>query len=83
MTIGAMTEAEAEGEFEFTSDSSDDEYHQPIPDLPPRSHDHEAGSSSIDPALLAILNRMRADQQRMAEDQAKCDREQAAIAAAL
>ena len=63
-----MVEAEAEVEFEFTSDNSDDDYHQPILNLPPRSHNHEVGSSSIDPALLAILDRMRDDQQRMAEE---------------
>ena len=50
------------------SDSSDDDY-QPIPQMPPRRHDAEAGSSSsappapqIDPALLRILERMRQDQ---------------------
>ena len=47
------------------SDSSDDDY-QPIPHMPPRRHDAEAGSSSsvppapqTDPALLSILERMR------------------------
>ena len=52
------------------SDSSDDDY-QPIPQMPPRRYDHEVGSSSsappapqIDPALLAILERMRQDQAR-------------------
>ena len=47
------------------SDSSDDDYHD-IPQMHPQRHDHEAGSSSsappapqIDPALLAILERMR------------------------
>jgi hypothetical protein len=68
MAIGAMVEAEAESEFEFTFDSSDDDYHQPIPNLPPRSHERKAGSSSINLALLAILDRMRADQKRMAEE---------------
>jgi hypothetical protein len=50
------------------SDSTDDDY-QDIPQMPPRRYDHEAGSSSsappapqIDPALLAILERMRQDQ---------------------
>jgi hypothetical protein len=84
IAIGLVAEAEAEGEFEFTSDSLDDDYHQPIPDLPPRQHDREAGSStSTDPALIAILDRMRADQQRMAEDRARRDIEQATTAAAL
>jgi hypothetical protein len=69
IAIGAVADVEAEGEFEFTSDSSDDDYHQPILDLPPWQHDHEAGSStSTDLALIAILDTMRADQQRMAED---------------
>ena len=52
------------------SDSSDDDY-QPIPRMPPQRHDHEAGSSSLapptpqtDPALLAILERIRQDQAR-------------------
>ena len=47
------------------SDSSDDDYH-PIPQMPPRQHDAEAGSSSsvppapqIDPSLFAILERIR------------------------
>ena len=50
------------------SDSSDDDY-QDIPQMPPRRHDHEAGSSSsapptlqIDLTLLAILEWMRQDQ---------------------
>ena len=44
--------------------------------MPPRRHDHEAGSSSsappapeTDPALLAILERMRQDQARQDEFQ--------------
>jgi len=55
--IGAFADAEAEGEFDFASDSSDDDYRPPVSDLPPRAHDHEAGgsSSASDPALLAIL----------------------------
>jgi hypothetical protein len=61
-TIGAVADVEVEGEFEFTSGSSDDDYHQPIPDLPPWQHSHEAGSStSTNPALIAILDRMRTD----------------------
>jgi len=55
------------------SDSSDDDY-QDIPQMPPRRHDHETGSSSLtppapqtDPALLAILERMRQDQARQAQ----------------
>ena len=54
------------------SDSSDDDYRD-ISQMPPRRHDHEAGSSSlappapqIDPALLAILEQMRQDQARQA-----------------
>jgi len=49
------------------SDSSDEDY-KDIPQMPARRHDHEAGSSSLapptpqtDPALLAILERMRQD----------------------
>ena len=52
------------------SDSSDDDY-QPIPRMPPQRHDDEADNSSsaplapqTDPALLAILERMRQDQAR-------------------
>ena len=50
------------------SDSSDDDY-QPIPQMPPQRHDHEADSSNsappapqTNPALLAILERMRQNQ---------------------
>jgi hypothetical protein len=80
-----VADAEAEGEFHFASDSSNDDYHLLIPDLPPRQHDHKAGGSSTatDPALLAILEGMRADQQRVAEEQARRDRVQAAINAAI
>ena len=58
------------------SDSSDDDYRN-IPQMPPRRQDHEAGSSSlapptpqIDPALLAILEQMRQDQARQAQETA-------------
>ena len=54
------------------SDNSNEDY-QDIAQMPPRRHDHEAGSSSsapptpqTDPALLAILERMRQDQARKA-----------------
>ena len=47
------------------NDILDENYHD-IPQMPPRRHDHEVGSSSsapsaqqTDPALLAILERMR------------------------
>jgi len=85
IAIGAFADAEAEQEFDFASDSSDDDYRLPVPDLPPRTHDHEAGgsSSATDPALLAILEGMRADQRRAAEEQARRDRDQAAINAAI
>jgi hypothetical protein len=68
----ADAETEDEGEFDFAIDSSDDDYQLPIPNLPPRQHDHEAGgsSSTIDPALLATLEGIKADQQRAAEEQA-------------
>ena len=53
------------------SDSSGDDYH-PILHMAPRPHDSEVGGSSstppqppqTDPALLAILERMRQDQAR-------------------
>jgi len=85
IAIGAFADAEAEEEFDFASDSSDDDYHLPVPDLPTRPHDHEAGgsSSASDPALLAILEGMGADQRRAAEEQARRDRDQAAINAAM
>jgi len=85
IAIGEFADAEAEGEFDFASDSSDDDYQPPVTDLPPRAHDHEAGSSSSasDPALLAILEGMTADQRRAAEEQARRDRDQAAINAAM
>ena len=70
IAIGAFADAEAEGDFDFASDSSDDDYHLPVPDLPLRAHDHEVGgsSSASDPALLAILEDMRVDQHRAAEE---------------
>ena len=85
VAIGAFADVEAEEEFDFVSNSSDDDYRLPVPDLPPRTHDHEAGgsSSASDPALLAILEGMRADQRRAAEEQARRDRDQAAINAAM
>jgi hypothetical protein len=85
IAIGAVADGEAEEEFEFASDSSDDDYHLPVPDLPPRQHDHEAGgsSSATDLALLAILEGMRVDQRRAAEEQARRDTDQAAINAAM
>ena len=85
IAIGAFAEAEVDEEFDFASDSSDDDYHLPVLDLPPRPHDHEAGgsSSATDPALLAILEGMRADQRRAAKEQARRDRDQAAINAAI
>jgi len=57
IAIGAFVDAEAEEEFDFALDSSDDDYRLLVPDLPPRPHDHEAGgsSSAIDPALLAAM----------------------------
>jgi len=85
IAIGAFVDAEAEEEIEFASDSSYDDYRLPIPDLPPRQHDHEVGGSSraTDPALLAILEGMRVDQWRAAEEQARRDRDQDAINAAM
>jgi hypothetical protein len=85
IAIGAFADAEAEEGFDFASDSSDDDYRPPVSDLPPRTHDHEAGGSSSAsyPALLAILEGMRADQWRAAEEQARRDRDQAAINAAM
>jgi hypothetical protein len=56
------------------SDSSDDDY-LAIPQMSPQRHDHETGSSSsapptpqIDPALFSILERMRQDQARQAQE---------------
>ena len=76
--IAATEEEELEaqqGVSEY-SDSSDDDY-QPIPQMPPRRHDAEAGSSSsappapqTDPALIAILERMQQDQARQAQETA-------------
>ena len=50
------------------SDSSDDDY-EPIPQMEPRPHNGEAGSSSsappqptqTDPTLIVVLERMRLD----------------------
>ena len=63
VAIGAFADAEAQEDVDFASDSLDDDYCLPVPDLPPRTHDHKAGgsSSASDPALLAILEGMRAD----------------------
>ena len=85
IAIGAFADAEAKEEFEFALDSSDNDYRLPVPDLPPRQHDHKArGSfSAIDLALLAKLEGMRTDQRRAAEEQARRDRDQAAINAAM
>jgi len=85
IAIGAFADSEAEEEFDFASDSSDDDYRPPVLDLPPRTHDHEAGgsSSATDPALLGILEGMRGDQRRAAEEQARWDRDQATINAAI
>jgi len=85
IAIGAFADAEGEGEFDFASDSSDDDYQSSVSDLPPRAHDHEAGgsSSASDPVLLAILEGMRADQHRAAEEQERRDRDQAAINATV
>jgi len=85
IAIGAVADAEAEEEFEFASNSSDDDYRLPILDIPPRQHDHEArgSSSATDLALLAILEGMRADQRRAAEEQARRDRDEAAINVAM
>ena len=59
-----------------SSDSSDDDYLS-IPQMPPRRHDADAGSSSsappapqTDPALIAILERMQQDQARQAQETA-------------
>ena len=67
--------AQQEGMVESDlSDSSDEDYWD-IPQMPARRHDHEASSSSsappasqTDPALLAILERMRQDQARQAQE---------------
>jgi len=85
IAIGAFADAEAEEEFAFASDSSDNDYRLPVPDLPPRPHDHEAGgsSSASDPAILAIREGRRADQWQTAAEQAKRDRDQATINAAM
>ena len=64
--IAAIEEEQLKAQQGMTksSDSSDDDY-LPIPQMPPRRHDVEAGSSSsappapqMDPALIAILERM-------------------------
>ena len=62
MAIGLVANVEAEEEFDFATDSLDDDYQLPILDLPLRQHDHEAGgsSSATDSALLAILEGLRA-----------------------
>jgi hypothetical protein len=56
---------------DVSSDSSDQDF-VPVRELPPRRHDHEAGSSSsrTDPALLAILDRIQVSQDRQAQETA-------------
>ena len=70
--VATEEELEAQQEVSEYSDSSDDDY-QPIPQMPPRRHDAEAGSSSsaplapqTNPALIAILERMQQDQTQQA-----------------
>ena len=65
--------AQQEGMVESDPSDSSDEDYRDIPQMPAHQHDHEADSSSsappaqqIDPALLAILERMRQDQARQA-----------------
>ena len=76
--IAATEEEELEAQQEVSeySDSSDDDY-LPIPQMPPRRHDAEAGRSSsappapqTDPALIAILERMQQTQDRQAQETA-------------
>jgi len=85
IAIWAFADAEVEEEFDFASDSSNNDYRLLVLDHPPRPHDHEAGgsSSATDPALLPILEGMRADQRRAVEEQARRDRDQATINAAM
>ena len=59
------------------TNNSDEDYH-PIPHMPPRAHDREAGGSNsaptqpqppeTDPALLDILERMRQDLAHQAQE---------------
>jgi hypothetical protein len=85
IAIGAVADTEVEEEFDFPLDSSDDDYCLPVLDLPLGQHDHEAGgsSSATDPALLPILEGIRADQRRATEEQPRRDRDQAAINAVV
>ena len=60
--------AQQEGMVECDPSDSSNEDYRDIPQMPPRCHDHKACSSSLapstpqtDPALLAILERMRQD----------------------
>ena len=70
-------DAQQEGMVESDpSDSSDEDYRN-IPQMPPQQHDHEAGSSRSAPsapqtdlALLSILEWMRQDQVRQAQETA-------------
>ena len=76
--IAAIEEEQLKAQQEIieSSDSSDDDY-LPIPQMPPCRHDAEASSSSsappapqMDPALIAILERMQQDQARQAQETA-------------
>ena len=70
---------------DLLSDSSDEDY-MPLPRMLRRAHDSEAGGSGsapahaqIDPTLIAILDRMQAEQQRQAEEQ-RCQAAAQAVA---
>ena len=70
-------DAQQEGMVESDPSDSSDEDYRDIPQMTPCRYDHKADSSSlapptpqIDPALLAILERMRQDQVRQAQDTA-------------
>ena len=73
--IQAEDEAFRQFETQGTTDNDDVDFGIPPPPLvPPRSHDHEAGSSSaapaappaIDPALAAILHSLTQQQAHLA-----------------
>jgi hypothetical protein len=76
----AIRQFETQGVTTDTSfDDDEDLGIPPPPPVPPRSHDHEAGSSSvapatspaIDPTLATILQSLTQQQAHLAEEQAR------------
>jgi len=55
IAIGAFADAEAEGEFDFASDSSDDDYRPPVTDLPLEHTTTRQGAPRVLQTPLCLL----------------------------